>query len=74
MSSEEDKILFEQLKQTAINMEKEIVCYLKAKNCCGEPAMVAKLTSVTNDLNKLAIKLHKMKNGDFDSQENGLKN
>ena len=29
------------IKQTAINMEKEIVCYLKAKNCCGEPAMVA---------------------------------
>jgi hypothetical protein len=38
------------IKQTAINMEKEIVCYLKAKNCCGEPAMVAKHTSVTNDL------------------------
>jgi len=46
----------------------------ESKELLWDQRFVAKLTSVTNDLNKLAIKLHKMKNGDFDSQENGLKN
>lgn len=74
MDVEEVNVLCDQLKQKTINMEKELVCYMRAKNCWGPPEIVSKLTSVSNDLNKLAIKLHQIKEGDYEFKENGLKN
>ena len=33
MDVEEVNVLCDQLKQKTINMEKELVCYMRAKNC-----------------------------------------
>jgi hypothetical protein len=38
------------------------------------PPYHKKLLSIANDFNKIHLKLHQIKNGDYEFQENGLKN
>ena len=73
MVGEEDKILCEKLALDCIKAEKTLVDYMRASTYPWKPYH-KKLVSIANDFNKIHLKLHQIKNGDFDSQENGLKN
>ena len=74
MDVEEDKIFFENLMQRSIKLEKELCNYIANGTFTGSVGRMAKLTSITNDFNKIAIKLHQIKEGNYEFQGNRLKN
>ena len=73
MDVEEVKILCDQLERKTINMEKELVDYMRAEPYPWQPYH-KKLLSIVNDFTKIQLKLHQIKEGDYEFKENGLKN
>jgi hypothetical protein len=66
MATEDDKIFFENLMQRSIKLEKELCNYIANGTFAGSVERMVKLTSITNDFNKIAIKLHHIKEGNYE--------
>ena len=73
MDIEEVKIFCEKLARECIKAEKSLVDYMRTAPY-PYPPFHEKLVSIANDFNKIHLKLHQIKEGDYEFQENGLKN
>jgi hypothetical protein len=73
MDVEEVKIFCEKLARECIKAEKSLVGYMREEPYPWPPYH-KKLLSIANDFNKIHLKLHQIKEGDYEYQENGLKN
>lgn len=65
MSNEDNKIFCENLMRKNIKLERELIEYINSGISLGiiDVATMEKLTSITDDFNKISLKLCRIKDG-----------